>query len=157
MKIQEITSHVLFIECTEKIQAYEENRVFCLHDYAHFLEVVSIMDKINREDRMGYPDEWIYGAGLLHDIGKCVQYETGVPHQIAGTKIAKTILLDCGYSKEGISVILKAIKEHSGWTQREGFSELLRKADKLSRKCYQCEASSLCKWPEEMRNKRNYL
>lgn len=152
-----IMAHSLFIECTEKIKEYEDNRKFCLHDRMHFLEVTRIMEVINIEDGLDYPLSWIQGAGLLHDIGKFIQYETGEPHQYAGVEIARKILVDCDYHINDIEIIIKAIQEHSGWVKREGFSELLRKSDKLSRRCFECKASVKCKWPIEMRNKRSYL
>lgn len=152
-----IMSHPLFIKCYDNIKKYEYDREFCLHDSTHLLEVVRIMKCINIKEELGYPLSWIYGAGLLHDIGKFIQYESGIPHQIAGLDIAQKILLDCSYKEEEIEEILRAIKEHSGWIKRDGFSELLRMSDKLSRRCFECKASMKCKWPTEVRNKRSYL
>ncbi len=156
-KIQGIINHPIFIESVNKIAEMEANRLYCKHDRKHFTTVIEIMIKINMEQDLAYTNEQIYAAGLLHDIGKCVQYETGEPHQYAGKKIAENIMIDVGYDRTDISLVLKAIEEHSGWIKREGFSELLRSADKLSRQCFECNVSEQCKWPLEMRNKRSYL
>lgn len=154
---QQILNHDLYKKYLKEIHELEIGRVFCLHNMEHLVDVENIMYKLNMKYELGYEKKLIYGAALLHDIGKSSQYKDGMEHTIIGAQIATDILRDCNYSKTEIEIISSAIKAHSGFTETIGFSELLRKADKLSRKCYQCEAVSMCKWPKEMRNKRSYL
>lgn len=156
-KIQGIINHPVFMDSIKQIELLEMERKYCKHDMKHFVAVTKIMTNINNKENLLYTDEQIHAAGLLHDVGKFIQYQTGEPHQYAGIDIAETIMSDVGFSQADISLVLTAIKEHSGWVKREGFSELLRKSDKLSRQCYECQVSDQCKWPIEMRNKRSYL
>lgn len=156
-KINEIITHPLFIEKLREIEVYERNRKFCKHDISHYFEVNKIMMELNIKHKLGYSDEMICGGALLHDLGKAIQYKDGTNHQEAGIEIAKRILKDCQYDNEEIEIICLAISEHSGFDTKQGYSELLRKSDKLSRRCFECKATLECKWPEKMRNKRSYL
>lgn len=156
-KIQGILNHPIFEGSLKKIEQLEVDRKYCKHDMKHFTTVAKIMQKINEQEKLAYSVEQIYGAALLHDLGKFIQYETGEAHQYAGLRIAEIIMSDVGYDEADITLIIKGISEHSGWNQRSGFSELLRRSDKLSRPCYECKVSEQCKWPMEMRNKRSYL
>ncbi len=40
----------------------------------------------NLEEGLGFDKEMIYAAAVLHDIGKSLQYEEKVPHEIAGER-----------------------------------------------------------------------
>lgn len=155
--IEKLKTHPDFITCLEEIEKFEHKRIFCKHDMPHFIEVGKIMEMENEKEDLGYSREVIWAASLLHDLGKSVQYKDETPHHIAGQEIARTILRECDYSDSDIEDICKAIKEHSGFDKKMGLSELLRKSDKLSRRCFECKAYKDCKWPIERRNKRSYI
>ena len=87
-RIDKILKHDLFIENLKKNQAAEADRRFCRHDMAHFLDVARIGTIINLEENLGISKEVIYGAALLHDIGKHRQYGEGIPHEQASAQIS---------------------------------------------------------------------
>ena len=53
--------------------------------------------------------EQVYAAGLLHDIGRHLQYQQNIPHEQAGAEIAEGILIDCGFDRQERSDILRLI------------------------------------------------
>lgn len=132
----------------------EEGRIFCHHNMEHFLDVARIAMIFNLEEGMGIPRDMIYGAALLHDIGRHEQYETGIPHESASARIAPDILADCGYDAEEIREIVEAIAGHrdreSG--QRQDLTGILYRADKASRACFACKAARQCSWSRERKN-----
>ena len=132
----------------------EEGRIFCHHNMEHFLDVARIAMIFNLEEGLGIPRDMIYGAALLHDIGRHEQYETGIPHETASARIAPDILADCGYDTEEIREIVEAIAGHrdteSG--QRQDLTGILYRADKASRPCFVCRAVEQCSWSRERKN-----
>lgn len=132
----------------------EEGRIFCHHNMEHFLDVARIAMIFNLEEGLGIPRDMIYGAALLHDIGRHEQYETGIPHETASARIAPDILADCGYDAEEIREIVESIAGHrdteSG--QRQDLTGILYRADKASRACFACKAAGQCSWSEERKN-----
>ena len=107
--------------------------------------IMEVNTILNLEENLGIEKETIYAMGLLHDIGRWMEYEKGIDHAIASSTLAGKILIKCGFSKENIDEILKAIEGHR---KNENFSilgELLYNADKLSRNCVSCKARSTCK------------
>ena len=58
-----------------------------------------------------------------------------------------------GYGEE-IEEICLAIAGHRGEADGAGskLAQILKKADKLSRPCYACDARDTCKWPDEKKN-----
>lgn len=105
---------------------------------------------------MGIRKEVIYGAALLHDIGKSRQYEEGIPHEKASATIAKIILEDLPetyYSEEEKHAMLRAVLGHR--REREDMEELERLlylSDKRSRMCFDCGMETECNWSEEKKN-----
>lgn len=97
-----------------------------------------------------------YVTGLLHDIGRVAQYETGEHHSEAGMRIAEGLLTDIGYPAEWMSRTLQIVGVHHG--RKEAREEsctmeyYIRRADHLSRNCFCCEAADSCKWSDEERN-----
>jgi hypothetical protein len=135
----------------------EKDRPFCRHDFRHMLDVSLISQKIIAENgnlalfagEKGLPvasaEEVIYAAGLLHDIGRWRQYDTGEDHALAGALMARAILERCGFLKNEIEIITRAIKEH----RRSGpgtsyLGRVICLADDLSRPCGTCKARSGC-------------
>ena len=98
-RVDRIIKHNIFTENLHKNMDAEKDRQFCRHDMAHFLDVARIGKIINLEERLGVADEMIYAAGLLHDIGRHLQYSRGVPHEQASAEIAPGILRDCGFGE----------------------------------------------------------
>ena len=155
-RIDRILSHPLFIDNLEKNMTAEAERRFCRHDMAHFLDVARIGMIINLEEDMGIPGELIYGAALLHDIGKHRQYGEGIPHEQAGAAIASAILRDCGFDEKETDVIADAILQHrnSRVVPERNLRGVLYRADKASRPCFSCGAEQDCSWKGSKKNKR---
>ena len=97
-----------------------------------------------------------YVTGLLHDIGRVAQYETGEHHSEAGMRIAKQLLSDIGYPSEWMSETLQIVGVHHGREEENAETGVMeyyiRRADHLSRNCFLCEAADSCKWSDEERN-----
>lgn len=153
-RINQICSHPRWKESVEKIRVLEENRIFCRHDTAHFLDVARIAYIENLEKGLGIPKEEIYAAALLHDIGRYLQYTQGVSHEQASAMEAEGILKDCGFSCEEQERILNAILQHRAQETgaASGLAGLIYRADKASRTCLFCAACRECNWSEEKKN-----
>ena len=153
-RIDRILQNRTFNECLDKNRAAEAERCFCRHDMAHFLDVARIGMILNLREQQGIGDEIIYAAGLLHDIGKHLQYSRGIPHERASAELAPEILRDCGFAERETDVIIKAILAHrdSGSASARGLTGILYRADKASRPCFSCEAEKECNWKEERKN-----
>jgi uncharacterized protein len=154
-RVQKIMAHPFYRECVEKIAGYEKEREFCGHDMVHFLDVARIAMLFNlEENRKPIRKDWIYGAALLHDIGRFVQYENGTDHAKASAELAPKILKDCGYSKEEIQIITEAIANHRNKKVKNGsdLNGILYRADKASRPCYGCLMEPQCDWKRKKKN-----
>ena len=55
-----------------------------------------------------------YVTGLLHDIGRVAQYETGEHHSEAGMRIAEGLLTDIEYPAEWMAQTLQIVGVHHG-------------------------------------------
>ncbi|MBO4981548.1 MAG: HD domain-containing protein [Lachnospiraceae bacterium] len=153
-RIDKILKHDLFLCHVSQNNAAEADRRFCRHNMAHFLDVARIGEIINLEEGLQLPREWIYGAALLHDLGRHIQYETGTPHEIASGEIAPVILGECGFDEEERDVILSAILSHrdSSVASEQNLRGVLYRADKSSRACFACEAKAECNWKNGKKN-----
>ncbi len=153
-RIDRILGHRSFVECLGKNQAAEADRCFCRHDMAHFLDVARIGMILNLKERQGIEEEIIYAAGLLHDIGKHLQYSQGIPHEQAGARLAAPILQDCGFSGDDADGIVKAILAHrdDASASAPGLTGILYRADKASRACFACPAEKDCNWKGSRKN-----
>lgn len=153
-RIDKICGHFLWESSMKEIQRLEEDRIFCRHDYVHFLDVARIAYIENLEKGLHIPKDWIYAAAFLHDIGRHKQYLEGISHDEASVILAKEILGDCGFETDEQEEILKAISSHrrKETAQEESFSGMLYRADKKSRNCLLCPACSACNWDEEKKN-----
>ena len=152
-RIDAILRHPSFVESLGRTAKLEKDRVFCGHGMDHLLDVARIAYALSLETGLGAEKETIYAAALLHDIGRPLQYENGTPHEQESARIAESILPECGYGKSDTAMILDAIASHRTRNgEKPGFSGLLYRADKLSRRCFDCTASDECDW--EMKNAR---
>jgi len=144
--------YIAHLLLTEEI---EQSRQFCGHGRDHLISAARIAWILNLEMGLGLEKDVVYAAGLLHDIGRDVQYEKGVPHELASAEIAPSILSECGYNPEEIDRIVLAISLHrtKEIAAEESLSGILYRADKLSRACFWCKADKDCKWPEQKKNR----
>ena len=74
-KLKFIQNHPLYRSSYQKLKEFEKARTFCCHQMDHLLDVARIAYILNLEMNLGLDRELIYGAALLHDIGKSRQYE----------------------------------------------------------------------------------
>lgn len=153
-RFNKILNHDLFIRHLKENEAAEADRRFCRHNMVHLLDVARIAMILNLQEGNFVEKDLIYGAALLHDIGRHVQYENGTPHEIAGAVIAPEILMDCGYDEKETAVIVSAIRTHrtKEVESEKTLNGILYRADKASRACFACKAESECDWKQEKKN-----
>ena len=153
-RINQILQHPLFIKYMKENAVKEKERIFCRHNMAHVMDVARIAYILNMEEGHGLAKDMIYGAALLHDIGRHVQYENGEKHAFAGARMAPEILYECGFSEQEIEEITDAIYHHSDKSRvgQTGLAGLLAKADQMSRACFVCAAEKECNWKDERKN-----
>ena len=153
-RIDKILKHDLFLEHLHANNTAEADRRFCRHNIGHFLDVARIGMIINLEEDIGVDKDLIYAASLLHDLGKHIQYEAGIPHEEASVEIAPHILSECGFDKKETHVIVSAIAAHrdSNSACEKNLTGILYRADKASRACYVCEAEQECNWKQNKKN-----
>lgn len=152
-RINNILQNKKFEEYIRRNKEYEKNREFCHHHMQHFLDVARIIYIRVLENKMAIEKDMVYATALLHDIGRWLEYETGIPHEKAGVQLAEEILMECGYEKQEIECILKAIGDHRNSNNfKNSLSELLYSSDKISRSCFNCNAYNQCKWSNEKKN-----
>ena len=137
----------------QRVQQLEQQRIFCCHGLDHLLDVARIAWIMVLEQQQPLKKDVVYGAALLHDLGRYRQYEEGVAHHQASAELAAVILPDAGYSAEETAQIVQAIGQHGTQPQQDLLAQVLYQADKLSRNCFQCGAQAQCKWPLEKRNR----
>lgn len=153
-RINQILNHDLYRTYMERNEQAEADRRFCRHNVGHLLDVARIGMLFNLEEDYGLPKELIYGAALLHDIGRFKQYEDGTPHELASALLAPQILKDCGFDDKETDVIIEAIRNHRNAAVRENrdLNGLLYRADKASRACYVCAVAGECNWSDRKKN-----
>lgn len=134
-----------FLMFLRKNEELEVERIFCHHDISHFLDVCRIAMIINYERKLNIDKELIYAAGLLHDIGRWVEYITGKDHALASAELAESILKKCEFTNIEIKEITLAIRSHRDKEHTTDLSSILYEADKTSRSCFNCSAKDKCK------------
>lgn len=147
-RVQKIIGHPEFKKSMEMIKILEKDRIFCGHNMTHLLDVARIAWIDCLETSAAYPKDVVYGAGLLHDVGKYLQYTEGTGHHVTSERIARQVLKDAGYEAAETEDICQAILSHrdkkaSGKTV---LGRILYRADKISRACYVCPAAAECDW-----------
>lgn len=149
-----ILKHPLFLEYLSKIGEIERDRLFCKHDLEHLLDVARIAYILTLKKGLPIKKDLIYGAALLHDIGKWREYEEEIPHEVASTELCVEILKNCFYTPGEIKKIQKAIALHRTEHHKKQSSliSVLYKADKASRKCFACQEENNCKWKQKKKN-----
>lgn len=162
-KINKILNHELYISSLDKISRYEDKREFCKHDRKHFLDVCRLayqfyLENDELQSQTEYDKfqikEMIYAAGLLHDIGRWKEYETGISHDIASAGLAEEILSDIDFNHREKNQILQMILHHrnAAVIREQTLEGLFYKADKASRECFWCPVQTKCNWSREKKN-----
>jgi len=171
-RIERIKADPLYQEYLLLNGLREKERAFCRHDFQHALAVSQIsckiiddtggMDGFARKEGLPGPGqalEVVYAAGLLHDIGRWRQYDTGEDHALAGARLSRTVLERAGFTQNEIKTVTRAIGEH----RRAGagasyLGRVVCLADDLSRPCGTCKARSDCykfSYMENLREKNS--
>ena len=157
-KVNSILNNEKFKEYLNKNKESEKERNFCGHDLQHFIDVARIAYIMTLENDLKIDKETVYATALLHDIGRWMQYDKGISHEIASYELAEDILIECGFNVEERTKILNAILNHrKKVVENETFEHIFYLSDKLSRNCFNCKAIKECNWSEEKKNhKINY-
>ncbi|MBN7771771.1 HD domain-containing protein [Clostridium aminobutyricum] len=134
-----------FLNFLHKNQEAEVDRIYCHHDLAHFLDVSRIAYILSLEEKLHIDKEIIYGMGILHDVGRWVEYEDGTDHAIVSKSLAEGILRRYAFSELEIKEILSAIGQHREKGAATVLADILYRADKFSRNCTLCHARETCK------------
>jgi uncharacterized protein len=134
-----------FISYLNKNTAAEASRIFCRHDITHFLDVSRIAYIISLEEKLDIDKEVLYAAGLLHDVGRWIEYENGIDHAAASKQLAEGILTKYKFTEIEKKEILTAIEGHRKKDGAPLLTDLLYRADKCARNCALCDAKSVCK------------
>ncbi|MCD7923052.1 MAG: HD domain-containing protein [Clostridiales bacterium] len=174
-----------FLQVQREIREDEAERIYCHHELEHGLDVCRISWIMYLEDQLNEkqndcredPDsryhqeeenlenrqisredikDRLYVTGLLHDIGRSVQYRTGEHHSTAGAALAGQILREIDYPENWIRETVDFIRNHHGrqniYTDKYSVGYYTERADQLSRNCFCCPAADTCKWKTEERN-----
>ena len=99
-RVNRILHHEKYKDYIARINKAEKDRQFCCHNMGHFLDVARLAVILDQTEGYGQEKELIYGAALLHDIGRWMEYEDGISHEKASVMLAPEILDDCGFSEE---------------------------------------------------------
>lgn len=146
-RCHKIYNHPLYCSSKKHIAEMEKDRIFCLHDLQHSLDVARIAYILSLEKGLRLEKDIIYAAALLHDIGRY----TDKSHNEASAELAKKILPDCDFTGFEIKAIVDAINNHRTDFGASDLSKVIHKADNLSRSCYDCKAAKECYWTNERR------
>lgn len=184
IRINELIKSETYQRFLEKNRIWELDRKFCRHGFDHMLAVARITYAFLLEQSVksskaivGLPEpitshmqenedkrdtdliskEVIYAAGLLHDIGRWVEYESGEDHAEASARLAEPLLLEYGFSTAESSIILEAIKRHRTQKRLKSttdelnsparinpLAEAIALADDWARDCFNCQAQAEC-------------
>ena len=158
-RVNSILENKIYQKYLKRNEKEEKKRIFCRHDMTHFLDVARIALILNMEEDYGIDKELIYAVALLHDIGRWMQYEEGIPHEQASAKLAPEILIKSGFDEKEQKAVLGAILSHRDASVKDEktLRGLLYRADKLSRACFACKAQEKCDWKAEKKNMRIFL
>jgi len=169
-RVESILEDTFYTECMAKIDAREEDRKFCRHNFQHFVDVARItyilmlesgaIKKFMEENNLNLKlaKELIYAAALLHDIGRWKQYDTGEDHADVSAGLAVEMLANTGFNDSEINVITTGIREHRRMTDNMSLlGEHLYMADNLSRICSRCATRDECYKFDEMETGRRML
>lgn len=151
-RFNRILSHKDFKFKVSQIERLERGRVFCHHSLQHLVDTARVAYILSLEGGLNIPKDLIYATALLHDIGRYDEYVYGKPH----TEVSQgtiDILKSCGYSLDEVTQIVEAIEHHQERPKDvKTLSDVLYRADKLSRLCFNCNARDECYWSDSVKN-----
>ncbi|MBU5487857.1 HD domain-containing protein [Clostridium sp. MSJ-8] len=150
-KVNEILHNKKYTKYLNELNELEQDREFCKHTMEHFLDVSRIAYIKVLENNLNYSKDIIYAIGLLHDIGRVLQYNKGIPHDEGSVIIARDILSETSYTEEEVEIILRAIDSHRRKTVGE-LENIIYTSDKESRNCFMCLAEKECYWSKDKKN-----
>lgn len=145
-----------YLQRLKELELEEAGRAYCKHGLSHLLDTARIMWILCLEGGLFIEKELVYLTALLHDIGRLTEYRYNIPHEQAGITLAESLLKQIAYTASDRTAVLQAIRGHRGEAVSDSSSKLgdiLKKADKLSRSCFVCEAGGMCNWQENRKNK----
>lgn len=153
-RVNRIIKNTIYVTHYEAIKKAEVDRIYCHHDMCHFMDVARIAMILSHDEGISVCKEQVYAAALLHDIGRDVQYHSGIPHEYASAEIAPAILREAGFTEDEVNVVNEAIREHGDeeTANRKDLAGIIYRADKLSRKCFDCNATDTCHKATAKRN-----
>lgn len=153
-RLNQVIWHPKYVVYLDKINKWEQERIFCHHDTKHFMDVARIACILNLEEEMHIDKELIYATALLHDIGRFKQYQDGEDHALVSARLAPEILGACGFSPQETELIVDAIAHHrvKEIAQEKSLRGVIYRGDKLSRDCYFCKARTQCDWKNDKKN-----
>ncbi|MGN1412201.1 MAG: HD domain-containing protein [Oscillospiraceae bacterium] len=156
-RFNRILIHQEFKKRINWIENFEKDRIFCHHGLQHLIDTARIGYILSLENDLKIPKDLIYATALLHDIGRYDEYKLGKSHTEVPESTIK-ILQDCGYSNGEINQIVEAIENHrKSPLDIKTLSDVLYKADKLSRMCFDCNAQNECYWSDNKKNHQIYI
>ncbi|MDD6193938.1 MAG: HD domain-containing protein [Lachnospiraceae bacterium] len=166
-QIDRLLQHPIYRARLECLQELEQDRIYCGHNLEHFMAVGRIAEQVAAANRLLLSKEVIWGAALLHDMGRVEQYQQGISHEKASEAFAREILFSLNWEASDIDVVCEAVSSHGHrqcaqdrWERMSelvSLTEVISFADQFSRKCYQCTVADTCKWTEEEKIKRVYF
>lgn len=146
-RVNQILQHTLYEEYCGKNRIAESQRIYCRHGSDHGLSVARIAYIYFLESKeISLSKEVIYAAGLLHDIGRWLEYENQENHAIIGARLATPILRECGFSEQEVEIITRGILEHRLQPSEAPnmLGQALALADDWARDCINCESKASC-------------
>ncbi len=146
-RVNRLLASPAYREYLQRIEDKEAGRPFCPHHFHHCLDVARLCWIFLLEEGIQCARDVVYGAALLHDIGRWLEYQGGGCHAARGAELADPLLVQAGYNEEERRLIRDAIAAHRGkavGASSSPLSDFLRKADKYSRLCFQCNAWEDC-------------
>lgn len=147
-----IIAHPRYKEYMRRNTELERERRFCRHDMTHFLDTARIGYILILENGLDIKKEIIYAAALVHDIARCEETEK-ISHDEASARFAEAVLPECGFTAEETAQIAAAVRSHRvAKGECRTLGGVLYTADKLSRRCFMCDAYGECNWSSEKRN-----
>ena len=143
----------IFNDYLNELEELEKDRIFCKHNYEHFVSVARICYILKLEENVDVEKDMIYATALLHDLGRVLEIKEGLNHAIGSVKIAREILKLTDFSDEEKERILNCIGSHRSKEKVEDeFFNIFYRADKLSRPCFRCPAYKACNWSFHKKN-----
>jgi len=145
--LYQLIQHPVVQQAQGEINRWEETRRYCRHGWEHAWAVARLAYMLyleETEQREPWAREVLYAAGLLHDLGRAVEYATGEDHALVSARLARGILTDLGLPAELVARVCQAIAGHRQG-EAEGWARYLYLADKLSRPCGHCQAEDCYK------------